>query len=118
MAALVGAVVLVKKKERGMIPAGYFFAVAVVLFVLGVVAFFVKQRPARPSSWPSRSCSTPPTWPSWPWPGPPAAADAQAVVFFVITVAAAEAAVGLAIILLVFRRRKIDPDRRPRTLKG
>ncbi|MBM3297689.1 MAG: NADH-quinone oxidoreductase subunit NuoK [Candidatus Aminicenantes bacterium] len=32
--------------------------------------------------------------------------EGQVAVFFVITVAAAEAAVGLAIILLVFRRRK------------
>jgi NADH-quinone oxidoreductase subunit K len=32
--------------------------------------------------------------------------EGQIVVFFVITVAAAEAAVGLAIILLVFRSRK------------
>jgi len=32
--------------------------------------------------------------------------EGQAAVFFIITVAAAEAAVGLAIILLVFRRKK------------
>ena len=39
-------------------------------------------------------------------------ADAQVIVFFIITVAAAEAAVGLAIILLVFRREEIDQVRR------
>lgn len=33
--------------------------------------------------------------------------EGQIVVFFVITVAAAEAAIGLAIILLVFRNRKV-----------
>jgi NADH-quinone oxidoreductase subunit K len=33
-------------------------------------------------------------------------AAGQVIVFFVITVAAAEAAVGLAIIVLVFRQRK------------
>ncbi|HOU49493.1 MAG TPA: NADH-quinone oxidoreductase subunit NuoK, partial [Candidatus Aminicenantes bacterium] len=32
--------------------------------------------------------------------------DAQVIVFFVMTVAAAEAAVGLAIILHLYRRRK------------
>jgi NADH-quinone oxidoreductase subunit K len=32
--------------------------------------------------------------------------DGQAIVFFVITVAAAEAAVGLAIILMIFRNRE------------
>jgi NADH-quinone oxidoreductase subunit K len=34
------------------------------------------------------------------------ASDAQAFVFFVMAVAAAEAAVGLAIILAIFRRRR------------
>jgi NADH-quinone oxidoreductase subunit K len=87
------------------VPAGYFFALSVILFILGIVAFFVKRdlisqfmavevmlnsanlaflalaRGAR-------------------------FADAQAVVFFVVTVAAAEAAIGLAIIMLIFRRRK------------
>jgi len=87
------------------VPAGYFLVLSIVLFVLGVVAFFVKRdlisqfmaievmlnsanlaflalaRQAR-------------------------FADAQAVVFFVITIAAAEAAIGLAIVLVIFRRRK------------
>jgi NADH-quinone oxidoreductase subunit K len=88
-----------------MIPTGYFFALSLVLFVLGIIAFFVKRdlitmfmgvevmlnsanlafvalaRAAGSSS-------------------------GQVIVFFVITVAAAEAAVGLAIILLVFRQKK------------
>ena len=41
-----------------------------------------------------------------PGPGRPARRRGQVIVFFVITVAAAEAAVGLAIILLVFRQKK------------
>jgi NADH-quinone oxidoreductase subunit K len=37
--------------------------------------------------------------------------DGQVIVFFVMTVAAAEAVVGLAIIISVFRhRRSLDPD--------
>ncbi len=37
--------------------------------------------------------------------------DGQIIVFFVITVAAAEAAVGLAIVIALFRlRESIDPD--------
>ena len=37
--------------------------------------------------------------------------DGQVIVFFVITVAAAEAAVGLAIVIALFRlRESLDPD--------
>jgi NADH-quinone oxidoreductase subunit K len=37
--------------------------------------------------------------------------DGQVIVFFVMTVAAAEAVVGLAVIISVFRhRRSLDPD--------
>jgi NADH-quinone oxidoreductase subunit K len=37
--------------------------------------------------------------------------DGQIIVFFVITVAAAEAAVGLAIVIALFRHREtLDPD--------
>jgi len=42
----------------------------------------------------------------------------QLIVFFVITVAAAEAAVGLAIILLVFRRTKSIKTDELRSMKG
>lgn len=39
------------------------------------------------------------------------AADGQIIVFFVITVAAAEAAVGLAIVICLFRlRESLNPD--------
>lgn len=44
--------------------------------------------------------------------------DGQLLVFFVITVAAAEATVGLAIILLVFRTRKAVEIDQVNTLKG
>lgn len=44
--------------------------------------------------------------------------EAQAIIFLVMTVAAAEAAVGLAIILLVFRRKKSIASEDFRTLKG
>ena len=38
-------------------------------------------------------------------------ADGQVIVFFVMTVAAAEAALGLAIVIAVFRHREsLDPD--------
>ena len=41
-----------------------------------------------------------------------AAVDGQIIVFFVMTVAAAEAAVGLAIVITLFRHREsLNPDR-------
>jgi NADH-quinone oxidoreductase subunit K len=44
--------------------------------------------------------------------------DGQIIVFFVVTVAAAEAAVGLAIVIAMFRiRESLDPDAFT-TLKG
>ncbi len=44
--------------------------------------------------------------------------DGQVIVFFVITVAAAEAAVGLALVIALFRHREsLDPDAYT-TLKG
>jgi NADH-quinone oxidoreductase subunit K len=44
--------------------------------------------------------------------------DGQIVVFFVITVAAAEAAVGLAIILLIYRQKKNIRTEEINLLKG
>lgn len=100
-----------------MIPAGAFFALAALLFVLGTIAFFVKKdlltqfmavevmlnagnlaflALGRGSGRP----------------------DDQAVVLFVITVAAAEAVIGLAIIVLVFRRRKSIRTDGLKDLKG
>lgn len=88
-----------------MIPPAAFLALAAVLFVLGVLAFFVKKDLLTQFMSVeimlnagnlaflalARSLGRP---------------DGQAVVLFVITAAAAEAVVGLAIVVLVFRRRK------------
>jgi len=99
------------------IPPAAFFVLAVVLFVLGIVAFFVKKdlltqfmavevmlnagnlavlALAKASGRP----------------------DGQAVVLFIITVAAAEAVIGLAIIVLIFRQRKSIRTDDLRDLKG
>jgi NADH-quinone oxidoreductase subunit K len=87
------------------IPAGHFFIVAVILFVLGIAAFFVKKDLI--SQFMSVEVMLNAANLAFLALAPRAlAVDAQVVVFFVITVAAAEAAVGLAIILVVFRRRK------------
>jgi NADH-quinone oxidoreductase subunit K len=87
------------------IPTIYFVVLAVVLFVLGILAFFVKRDlltqflaieimlNAANLAFLALARSRSP-------------AEGQVVVFFVITVAAAEAVIGLAIILLIHRQRK------------
>ena len=88
-----------------MIPPGAFLMLAALLFALGIVAFFVKKDlltqfmaveimlNAGNLAFLALARSL-------------GRADGQAVVLFVITVAAAEAVVGLAIIVLVFRQRR------------
>jgi len=88
-----------------MIPLSYFLVLSIVLFVLGVVAFFVKKDlitmfmavevmlNAANLAFLTFAKSS-------------GSLDGQIIVFFVITVAAAEAAVGLAIILLIFKQKK------------
>ncbi len=88
-----------------MIPGSAFLGLAVVLFALGVAAFFVKRdlltqfmavevmlNAANLAFLALAKAS--------------GKAEAQVIVFFILTVAAAEAVVGMAIVLLVFRRRK------------
>lgn len=88
-----------------MIPVSWFLALSVVLFVLGVAAFLLKKDllimflavevmlNAANLAFVAFAAKH-------------GLLEGQAAVFFIITVAAAEAAVGLAIILLVFRRKK------------
>ena len=88
-----------------MIPGSAFLALAAVLFALGVLAFFIKRdlltqfmavevmlNAANLAFLAVAKAS--------------AKAEAQVIVFFILTVAAAEAVVGMAIVLLVFRRKK------------
>jgi NADH-quinone oxidoreductase subunit K len=87
-----------------MIPAGHFFVVAAVLFVLGAAAFFLKKDLVM--QFMSVEVMLNAANLAFLALAPRAqAAEAQAVVLFVITVAAAEAAVGLAIVIAVFRTR-------------
>lgn len=88
-----------------MIPVSWFFVLSLVLFVLGIAAFFIRRDiitmfmavevmlNAANLAFIALARSAGST-------------AGQVIVFFVITVAAAEAAVGLAIILLVFRQKK------------
>ena len=100
-----------------MIPAGHFFAVAAIHFVLGAIGFFVKKDLVM--QFMSVEVMLNAANLAFLALAPKArAAEAQAVVFFVVTVAAAEAAVGLAIILAVFRRRKSVRSEELGGLKG
>jgi len=88
-----------------MIPTYYFLILSAVLFVMGTVGFLIKKDLITQFMCVevmlnaanlafiafARSASS---------------LDGQIIVFFIITVAAAEAAVGLAIILLVYRQKK------------
>ena len=88
-----------------MIPINYFLILSIVLFVLGIAAFFIKKDlitqfmsievmlNAANLAFITFAKSH-------------GSLDGQIIVFFIITVAAAEAAIGLAIILMVYRRKK------------
>lgn len=100
-----------------MIPTNYFLILSVVLFVLGAIAFFIKRdlitqfmsveimlNAANLAFITfARSATSP---------------DGQIIVFFIITVAAAEAAIGLAIILLIFRQKKTIKSEDIKLMKG
>ena len=88
-----------------MIPQSYYLILSTVLFFLGVVAFFVKRDLITQFlaievmlSAGNLAFITFAKYTS--------SLSGQIIVFFIITVAACEAAIGLAIILLVFRQKK------------
>jgi NADH-quinone oxidoreductase subunit K len=88
-----------------MISATHFLIVSIILFVLGVVGFFIRKDlitqflsvevmlNAANLAFITFAHSA-------------GSLDGQLIVFFVITVAAAEVAIGLAVILLVYRHKK------------
>ncbi len=100
-----------------MIPANYFLILSIILFVMGAIAFFVKRDlitmfmavevmlNAANLAFIALARSA-------------ASIDGQVIVFFIITVAAAEAAVGLAIILLIFRQKKTIKTEDINLMKG
>lgn len=100
-----------------MIPTSYFLILSAVLFALGVIGFLFRRdlitqfmsievmlNAANVAFIAfSRAFSS---------------IDGQVIVFFIITVAAAEAAIGLAIILLVYRQRKSIKSEDMELMKG
>jgi NADH-quinone oxidoreductase subunit K len=100
-----------------MIPVSYFFGLSLILFALGIIAFFIKRdlitmfmavevmlNAANLAFIALAKASN--------------SLTGQVIVFFIITVAAAEAAIGLAIILLVFRQKKTIKAEEFRLMKG
>ncbi|MEE8378438.1 MAG: NADH-quinone oxidoreductase subunit NuoK [Candidatus Aminicenantaceae bacterium] len=100
-----------------MIPTSYYIILSIILFILGIIAFFVKKdlitqfmsveimlNAANLALIAFSKASS--------------SLDGQIIVFFIITVAAAEAAVGLAIILLVYRQKKTIKTEDIQLMKG
>jgi len=100
-----------------MIPTVYFLILSAVLFVIGTVGFLIKKDlitqfmcvevmlNAANLAFIAFARST-------------SSLTGQIIVFFIITVAAAEAAVGLAIILLVYRQKKSIKTEDSSLMKG
>ena len=100
-----------------MIPISYFIILSAVLFFLGIVAFFVKKDlimqflavevmlNAANLAFIAFAKSA-------------SSVNGHLIVFFVITVAAAEVAVGLAIILLIFSQKKSIKSEDINIMKG
>jgi NADH-quinone oxidoreductase subunit K len=88
-----------------MVPAGYFLALSAILFTIGVAGVLVRRNlivmlmsielmlNAVNLAFVAFSRAL-------------GSVDGQVIVFFVMTVAAAEAAVGLAIMIAIFRNRE------------
>jgi NADH-quinone oxidoreductase subunit K len=100
-----------------MIPLNYFLILSIILFVLGAIAFFVKrdlltQFMAIEIMFNAANLAFLTFAKSF------TSLDGQIIVFFVITVAAAEAAVGLAIILLIYRQKKSIRTEDIKSMKG
>lgn len=100
-----------------MIPTSYYIILSIILFILGIIAFFVKKdlitqfmsieimlNAANLALIAFSKASS--------------SLDGQIIVFFIITVAAAEAAVGLSIILLVYRQKKTIKTEDIQLMKG
>ena len=88
-----------------MIPLSWFLALSAILFVLGLAAFFVK-RDLITMFLAVEVMLNAANLAFLTFAKKQGHLAGQVIVFFIITVAAAEAAIGLAIILLVFRQRK------------
>ena len=100
-----------------MIPTSYFIILSIILFILGIIAFFIKkdlitQFMAVEIMLNAANLAL------IAFSKAHSSLDGQIIVFFIITVAAAEAAIGLAIILLVYRQKKTIKTEDLQLMKG
>jgi len=100
-----------------MIPASAFLALAIILFGLGVLAFFIK-RDLLTQFMAVEVMLNAGNLAFLALAKASGKAEAQVIVFFVLTVAAAEAVVGMAIVLHVFKRKKTVRTEDASELKG
>ncbi len=100
-----------------MIPLSYFLILSIVLFILGIIAFFLK-RDLITQFMSVEIMLNAANLAFITFAKSAGSIDGQVIVFFVITVAAAEAAVGLAIILLIFRQKKTIKSEDIKLMKG
>jgi len=100
-----------------MIPVSYFLVLSLVLFVMGAIAFFVK-RDLITMFMAVEVMLNAANLAFIALANKANSIDGQVIVFFIITVAAAEAAVGLAIILLIFRQKKTIKSEDIKLMKG
>ncbi|MBV9088060.1 MAG: NADH-quinone oxidoreductase subunit NuoK [Acidobacteria bacterium] len=94
-----------------MVPVAYYLVLSAVLFTLGIVGFLIKRNIITifmSIELMLNAVNLSFVTFAWQW----KQLNAQVFVFFVMVVAAAEAAVGLAIIISVFRTREtLNVDR-------
>jgi len=100
-----------------MIPLTYFLILSAILFVLGAIAFFIK-RDLITQFMSVEIMFNAANLAFLTFAKSAGSLDGQIIVFFVITVAAAEAAVGLAIILLLYRQKKTIKTEDIQSMKG
>ena len=110
LVAMVGAVVLARREDQQSIPLGHYLIVSAILFAIGTAGVFLRRNlitillsieimlNAVNLSFVAFGRQL-------------GSFDGQIITFFVIAVAAAEAAVGLAIIIALYRHREsLNPD--------
>ncbi len=100
-----------------MIPTSNFIILSIILFILGIVGFFVKKDLIT-QFMSIEVMLNAANLALIAFSKAHSSLDGQIIVFFIITVAAAEAAVGLAIILLVYRQKKTIKTEDIQLMKG
>ena len=100
-----------------MIPTSYFIILSIILFILGIIAFFVKKDLITQFMSVEVMLNAA-NLALIAFSKAHSSLDGQIIVFFIITIAAAEAAVGLAIILLVYRQKKTIKTEDIQLMKG